>query len=118
MHKMNEESIFVWYIWWHNYRITDANYWNTHAKSTLQNALNLQHNQGVAKNVIYFVGDGMDIITTTAARILRGQLDGQTGEEGTLAWEDFPNVALSKVSISMLYNRCFSIRIIYVLYCV
>lgn len=49
-----------------------------------------------AKNVILFIGDGMGISTVTAARILAGQLEGQTGEENELFFETFPNVALSK----------------------
>lgn len=43
------------------------------------------------------LGDGMGMSTVTAARILRGQLDGKTGEETVLSWEAFPHVALSKV---------------------
>ncbi|XP_030842761.1 alkaline phosphatase [Strongylocentrotus purpuratus] len=74
----------------------DAAFWNNQAQRTLEEALNLRQNQGIAKNVIFFLGDGMDITTTTAARILRGQMDGETGEEGSLAWDDFPHVALSK----------------------
>lgn len=49
-----------------------------------------------AKNVILFVGDGMGISTITAARILDGQLRGESGEENELYFEHFPNVALSK----------------------
>lgn len=49
-----------------------------------------------AKNVILFVGDGMDITTTTAARIFDGQSRGEDGEENFLAFERFPFVALSK----------------------
>lgn len=49
-----------------------------------------------AKNVILFVGDGMGITTITAARILDGQMKGGSGEENSLAFEAFPNVALSK----------------------
>eukprot|EP00057_Strongylocentrotus_purpuratus_P014345 XP_011668819.1 PREDICTED: alkaline phosphatase, tissue-nonspecific isozyme [Strongylocentrotus purpuratus] len=74
----------------------DAAFWNNQAQRTLEEALNLRQNQGIAKNVIFFLGDGMDITTNTAARILRGQMDGETGEEGSLAWDDFPHVALSK----------------------
>lgn len=51
---------------------------------------------GRAKNVILFVGDGMGITTITAARILDGQRKGGSGEENALAFEAFPNVALSK----------------------
>lgn len=53
-------------------------------------------NSGVAKNVILFIGDGMGISTITAARILAGQLRGESGEENELYFESFPNVALSK----------------------
>ncbi len=50
----------------------------------------------VAKNVILFIGDGMGISTITAARILEGQLRGESGEENSLYFESFPNLALSK----------------------
>lgn len=49
-----------------------------------------------AKNVILFIGDGMGISTITAARILAGQLAGETGEENELFFETFPNAAFSK----------------------
>lgn len=49
-----------------------------------------------AKNVILFVGDGMGISTITAARIYDGQSRGETGEENSLSFEYFPNVALVK----------------------
>lgn len=49
-----------------------------------------------AKNVILFIGDGMGISTITAARIYDGQKRGETGEENSLSFEHFPNVALVK----------------------
>jgi len=49
-----------------------------------------------AKNVILFVGDGMGISTLTAARILEGQLQGKSGEEGYLSFETFPYSAQVK----------------------
>lgn len=49
-----------------------------------------------AKNVIFFVGDGMNISTITAARILEGQNRGEQGEENQLSFEKFPQTALSK----------------------
>lgn len=49
-----------------------------------------------AKNVILFVGDGMGISTLTAARILAGQQQGKTGEEGYLSFETFPYSAQVK----------------------
>ncbi len=49
-----------------------------------------------AKNVILFIGDGMGISTITAARIYAGQKRGESGEENSLSFEKFPNVALVK----------------------
>jgi alkaline phosphatase len=49
-----------------------------------------------AKNVILFVGDGMGVSTLTAARILQGQQNGDSGEEGYLSFETFPHTALVK----------------------
>lgn len=51
---------------------------------------------GAAKNIILFVGDGMGISTITAARILEGQLKGDTGEENSLSFETLPHVGLAK----------------------
>lgn len=53
-------------------------------------------NNGKAKNVILFIGDGMGISTLTASRILEGQLHGKAGEEHTLSFEHFPYTALVK----------------------
>jgi len=52
--------------------------------------------RGRAKNVILFLGDGMSLSTVAAARILAGQREGQPGEETLLAWEHFPQTALSR----------------------
>lgn len=49
-----------------------------------------------AKNVILFIGDGMGISTITAARIYDGQKRGESGEENSLSFEKFGNVALVK----------------------
>ncbi|XP_062842449.1 alkaline phosphatase, tissue-nonspecific isozyme [Trichomycterus rosablanca] len=75
----------------------DPNFWNSWAQRTLQNALALERlNSNVAKNLILFLGDGMGVPTVTAARILKGQLSGQYGEEVQLEMDKFPYVALSK----------------------
>lgn len=39
----------------------------------------------------------MGVSTVSAARILRGQMEGGSGEEAMLAMDTFPYVALSKV---------------------
>ena len=49
-----------------------------------------------AKNVILFVGDGMGISTLTASRIMAGQMEGKSGEEGLLSFEEFPYSAQIK----------------------
>jgi alkaline phosphatase len=49
-----------------------------------------------AKNVILFLADGMGLSTTTAARILEGQLRGESGEENWLSFERFPHTGLLK----------------------
>uniref|UniRef100_A0AAY4EWN3 alkaline phosphatase n=1 Tax=Denticeps clupeoides TaxID=299321 RepID=A0AAY4EWN3_9TELE len=71
-------------------------FWNIKGKDALLTALELKPNVNRAKNLILFLGDGMGITTVTAARILKGQLAGRTGEESVLAMDTFPYVALSK----------------------
>ncbi|XP_065936203.1 alkaline phosphatase, tissue-nonspecific isozyme isoform X2 [Magallana gigas] len=71
--------------------------WNKIAKDTLNEALKIKPNNRIAKNVIIFIGDGMGLSTINAARIYKGQKLGNTGEETTLEYETFPNVALAKV---------------------
>lgn len=71
--------------------------WYDEGQATVARNLALRaSSNGMARNVILFVGDGMGISTVTAARILDGQLRGETGEENALSFENFPNVALSK----------------------
>lgn len=44
----------------------------------------------------------MSVPTITAARILKGQLEGKTfGEEADLNFERFPNVAFAKVGVDL-----------------
>ncbi|XP_076863802.1 alkaline phosphatase, tissue-nonspecific isozyme [Brachyhypopomus gauderio] len=75
----------------------DPVFWNTWAQQTLKEALYLQDlNRNIARNLILFLGDGMGVPTVTAARILKGQLNGRYGEEVQLEMDKFPYVALSK----------------------
>jgi alkaline phosphatase len=69
--------------------------WYTDAKQTVINKTKLT-TRDKAKNVILFVGDGMGISTLTAARILDGQMKGNSGEEGYLSFETFPYSAQVK----------------------
>jgi len=70
--------------------------WYADGENAVETAKHLHANKHRAKNIILFVGDGMGISTTTAARILEGQLRGETGEENQLSFEVLPYVALSK----------------------
>ncbi|MBA3440773.1 MAG: alkaline phosphatase [Pyrinomonadaceae bacterium] len=70
--------------------------WYRDGQQAVERAKRLRVQQGKAKNVILFVGDGMGISTVTAARILEGQMRGESGEENVLSFERLPYVALSK----------------------
>ncbi|MDG1165364.1 MAG: alkaline phosphatase [Porticoccaceae bacterium] len=56
----------------------------------------IRSTKGAAKNIILFIGDGMSIATTTAARILDGQQKGMHGEENSLSYGNFPFTGLMK----------------------
>uniref|UniRef100_A0A665UFA3 Alkaline phosphatase n=1 Tax=Echeneis naucrates TaxID=173247 RepID=A0A665UFA3_ECHNA len=71
-------------------------FWRSQARTTLQTALDRKLNTNVAKNILFFLGDGMGITTYTAARILKGQLQNQTGEETVMTMDTFTNVGLVK----------------------
>ena len=70
--------------------------WYAQGQTKLRELQKQKTNNRPAKNVILFVGDGMGVSTVTAARILEGQMRGQTGEENLLSFERFPFTAFSK----------------------
>lgn len=70
--------------------------WKNDGRAAIQRAKQIPKFKTKAKNVILFVGDGMGISTLTAARILEGQLNGASGEENLLSFEQFPYSALSR----------------------
>ena len=70
--------------------------WQGAAQCLLVLASCLASGHSYAKNVIFFLGDGMGISTVTAARIYAGQAAGATGEEHSLAFDEFPHLALIK----------------------
>lgn len=65
-------------------------YWLENAKKLVTEKLNAIPNTNKAKKVILFVGDGMGLTTTAAARVVIG------GEESSLSFEHFPHTASSK----------------------
>lgn len=70
--------------------------WAAEGRAAALRARQLAPHAGRARNVVLFIGDGMGISTVTAARILEGQLRGETGEENLLSFERLPYLALSK----------------------
>jgi alkaline phosphatase len=77
-------------------RPESADTWRQDGWNAIQRAKNEKIRRGKAKNVILFIGDGMGVSTLTAARILEGQMRGESGEENRLSFENFPFSALSK----------------------
>jgi alkaline phosphatase len=75
-----------------------SDFWKTEAQKKLRQNLEKKLNENVAKNLIFFLGDGMSIATITSSRIYSGQKIGLSGEESVLSFEEFPHVGLSKVS--------------------
>ncbi|OXA39645.1 Alkaline phosphatase, tissue-nonspecific isozyme [Folsomia candida] len=74
----------------------DSTFWYNHAQNSLRSQ-KVNMIERVAKNVIFFLGDGMSFATITAARIFKGQLEGSPfGEEAELNFEHFPHIGLSK----------------------
>jgi alkaline phosphatase len=66
-------------------------YWRNVAQNILQDQLKKNDlNKNRAKNIIFFMGDGMSVPTLAATRIFMG------GEEQQLSFEKFPFVGLSK----------------------
>jgi alkaline phosphatase len=74
-----------------------AERWYDDARKNIEHILNRRLNGGLARNIIMFLGDGMGISTVTAGRILKGQLQGNNGEEEVTIMESLDHVGLSKV---------------------
>lgn len=78
--------------------LSDAMTWKRRAYNKLLQTEDIQPIVKRARNVILFLGDGMGISTVTAARMLNGD------ETSLLYFENFPNVALSKVTFSVRFS--------------
>ncbi|XP_064090180.1 alkaline phosphatase-like [Macrobrachium nipponense] len=73
----------------------DKDYWMQDAQDALTRQLGIRLREKQAKNVVFFLGDGMSLSTVTAARILKGSKTGKFERE-SLSWEEFDFAALSK----------------------
>lgn len=70
--------------------------WEAQGRQALEAAKARESIEGPAKNVILFIADGMDVTTSTAARILDGQQKGGSGEENLLTFESLPFTGFAK----------------------
>lgn len=64
--------------------------WYAHGRAAIEAVERQRHHRGRARNVLLFVGDGMDVNTQTAARIY----EADSAFAGQLEWQRFPHVAL------------------------
>jgi len=74
----------------------DAAFYQARGLRDLKRALKAPRFEGRAKNVIFFVGDGLGVATHTMSRIYKGQKKGTSGEEESLVWEDWDYSGLIK----------------------
>ncbi|XP_061386480.1 membrane-bound alkaline phosphatase-like [Musca vetustissima] len=78
-------------------REKDPEYWYSSAKREVNKLFEESfYNYNKAKNIIFFIGDGMALNTLTATRIRKGQLKGNPGEEESLSFQKFPHTGLIK----------------------
>ncbi|XP_054280636.1 alkaline phosphatase-like [Macrosteles quadrilineatus] len=75
--------------------VHDRDFWYGEAREALLRRLP-EGRRPHARNVVLMVGDGMGVATLTAARLFRGQRQGELGEDTELTWDRFPAVALAK----------------------
>ncbi len=75
----------------------NADWWFRHgAAEAARLSRQARADDGRARNVIVFLGDGMSITTIAAAHVRAGQLRGVDGESYKLSFEKFPFTALSR----------------------
>lgn len=80
------------YITNYIFLILAPQHWRDVAKSDIETTLNIIKQEQLAKNVILFIGDGLDLNTITATRIYKYK----NGETQFLAFEKFTNIGLLK----------------------
>lgn len=68
----------------------ENNFWLDIAKDFVDAQINKRVNTNKAKNVIFFLADGMSVATFNAARVAIG------GEEQSLSFEQFPHMGMVK----------------------
>jgi alkaline phosphatase len=74
---------------------TDNEWW-TAAQERVQAELDKQPNTNTARNVILMISDGNGVGSNYITRLFMGQEEGGLGDDYTIHFEDFPNLALVK----------------------
>jgi alkaline phosphatase len=75
----------------------DKEYWHNYNLNYLKKiSSSYSGDSRVAKNVILFIGDGMSLATVASGRVMKGQLEGKSGEETELVFENFPQLGMAK----------------------
>ena len=86
----------------------DYDYWMAIGEEEIAKSLEDSiPNEKVAKNVIIFIGDGLSLPTVTASRWYKEQVVNNNywnPESGSLTFEKFPHLGLSKVSLRIVYS--------------
>ena len=67
-----------------------SEYWLNSAKEFVAKKSKVKPNKNIAKNIVFFLGDGMSVPTMAASRVFIG------GEEKKLSFEEFPYVGMAK----------------------
>lgn len=79
----------------------DASFWMNRGMSDLRRRLRALENPivGQAKNIVFFLGDGMSLATVTAARVHMEQTSSKVFPDGnaSLTFEKFPYTGLVRV---------------------
>ena len=87
-----------------------ASYWLNSGQMELDEALRLEPNKKLAKNIVLVIGDGMSLSTNTGGRIYKGQRQGKDGTSSELIWDKFPYVGnvlkIFKAWYFRLENMC------------
>jgi alkaline phosphatase len=81
-------------------------FWNKRAENIITSKLNMKLNMNKAKNVIFFIGDGMSVATVSAARMYMGN------EETELSFDTFPHYGLAKtycVDVQVADSACSAV---------
>lgn len=88
--------------------------WLAIGQKELKDSLHEKINENIAKNVIFFLGDGMGISTITAGRIYKGEQKGVDPEGYMLSFDKFPHLALVKVTYFLFHydDNCLLIYLV------